>query len=55
MIRTVEELKKVQAGVQKAMQKQKARVLLCAGTGCVANGSLKIYEEFVSVLKEKSM
>ncbi|MGI5854293.1 MAG: NADH-ubiquinone oxidoreductase-F iron-sulfur binding region domain-containing protein [Bacillota bacterium] len=55
MIRTVEELKKVQAGVQKAMQKQKARVLLCAGTGCVANGSLKIYDEFVRILKEKGM
>jgi NADH-quinone oxidoreductase subunit F len=25
-------------------QHQKARILICAGTGCVANGSLKIYE-----------
>ena len=22
------------------------RVLVCAGTGCVANGSLKIYDKF---------
>ncbi len=29
---------------QKGYHREKARILVCAGTGCVANGSLKVYE-----------
>jgi len=31
------------------------RIVVCAGTGCVANGSLKIYEEFASQLSAKGL
>jgi NADH-quinone oxidoreductase subunit F len=31
------------------------RVLICAGTGCIANGSLKIYDEFVKKIKDKNL
>ncbi|MGE5678812.1 MAG: NADH-ubiquinone oxidoreductase-F iron-sulfur binding region domain-containing protein [Pseudomonadota bacterium] len=34
---------------------QKRCVLVCCGTGCIANGSLKVYEEFKRLLDEKGM
>lgn len=33
----------------------KRRVIICAGTGCVANGSLKIFEEFKKQISEKGL
>ena len=35
-----------QTKAQEAIKKQGLRVLVCAGTGCVANGSLKVIEKF---------
>ena len=35
-----------QCNAQKHIQEQGLRVLVCAGTGCVANGSLKVIEKF---------
>jgi NADH-quinone oxidoreductase subunit F len=34
---------------------QQRRIIICAGTGCVANGSLKVYEEFKRILIEKNI
>jgi NADH-quinone oxidoreductase subunit F len=34
---------------------QKPRIVICAGTGCVAGGSLKIYDRFVEVLTERGL
>jgi NADH-quinone oxidoreductase subunit F len=31
------------------------RVIICAGTGCMANGSLKVYEEFERRMKEAGL
>lgn len=36
-------------------QKQKKKILICAGTGCVAGGSLDIYDEFLRLMKEKGI
>lgn len=33
----------------------RARILVCTGTGCVANGSLKIYDELARILKERNL
>ena len=33
----------------------KRRIIICAGTGCVANGSLKVFAEFENQLKEKGI
>ena len=33
----------------------KRRIIICAGTGCVANGSLKIFEEFRKQIDEKGL
>ena len=37
------------------MSKYKARIIICAGTGCVANGSLEVYARFIEYLKEKGL
>ncbi len=49
MLKVLEDLNKLQAQAKEALSKEKMRILICAGTGCVANGSLKVYE----TLKEK--
>ena len=40
------DIKAEQAKAQEAIKAQGLRVLVCAGTGCVANGSLKVIEKF---------
>ena len=40
------DIKEEQAKSQKVMAEQGLRVLVCAGTGCVANGSLRVIEKF---------
>ena len=39
-------IKEEQKKAQENINKQGLRVLVCAGTGCVANGSLKVIEKF---------
>lgn len=38
-----------------SIEKQKKKILICAGTGCVAGGSLEIYDEFLRLMKEKNV
>ncbi len=40
------DIKQEQLKAQEEIKKQGLRVLVCAGTGCVANGSLKVIEKF---------
>ena len=40
------DIKKEQERAQELIKEQGLRVLVCAGTGCVANGSLKVIEKF---------
>lgn len=40
------DIKQEQKKAQDEIKKQGLRVLVCAGTGCVANGSLKVIEKF---------
>lgn len=35
--------------------KEKKKILICAGTGCVAGGSLEIYDELIRLMKEKGV
>ncbi|MDX9872216.1 MAG: NADH-quinone oxidoreductase subunit NuoF [Clostridia bacterium] len=37
------------------MKQYKGRVVICAGTGCVANGSLDVYARFQEVIQEKGL
>lgn len=45
-------LEKLRESCKKALSLQKRRILVCAGTGCVAGGSLEIYERFKELAKE---
>ncbi|MDD6307984.1 MAG: NADH-ubiquinone oxidoreductase-F iron-sulfur binding region domain-containing protein [Clostridia bacterium] len=38
-----------------AMEEYKARIVVCGGTGCMANGSGEILEKFKTVVKEKGL
>ena len=40
------DIKQEQKKAQEEIKKQGLRVLVCAGTGCVANGSMKVIEKF---------
>ena len=52
-------IKDEQKKAQELIQNQGLRVLVCAGTGCVANGSMQVIEKFkelgadVAILNEK--
>lgn len=51
MIESPGKLEAVKESWKKTLQLQKQRVLVCAGTGCVANGSLKVYEQLQQAVK----
>lgn len=55
MIKTAARLAAIRQEKQAALIKEKQRVLICAGTGCVANGSLKVYEELCKAVLEKEL
>ncbi len=38
-----------------ALEKQKKKVLVCAGTGCVAGGALEIYNKIKELINEKGL
>ena len=46
MINTREELLKTSEAAKEAIASYDCRILVCSGTGCIASGSEKIYEEF---------
>ena len=43
-INSVAELNELRAFAEKSLGMQKKKVLVCCGTGCVAGGSLIIYD-----------
>ncbi|MHB1357711.1 MAG: NADH-ubiquinone oxidoreductase-F iron-sulfur binding region domain-containing protein [Anaerolineae bacterium] len=46
MITCVTELCKIKTEYTTAKTREHVRILICAGTGCIANGSMKVYDEF---------
>ena len=44
---TTLELNRIKEGFRKRAAAADHRVTVCAGTGCLVNGALKVYEEFV--------
>jgi len=38
-----------------SLENQSKKILICAGTGCIAGGSLEIYDELVKLMKEKGI
>ena len=49
------DLDKITSSVAKSFEHIDKRIIICAGTGCVANGSLKVYDAFINKAKEKGL
>jgi len=54
-IKSEKELVQIKDNFDTAMARYHRRVMLCAGTGCVANGSLKVHQKLVETLKAKGL
>ncbi len=54
-INTRAELECYRAQCAASLGAQKKQILICAGTGCVAGGSLKIYDRMQELMKEKNI
>jgi NADH-quinone oxidoreductase subunit F len=52
MIASPIELKQMQTRFAECLERERLRILVCAGTGCIANGSLKVYEELHRLVAE---
>ncbi len=50
-----EELTRVREKFQKALALQKKKILVCAGSGCVASGSLNVYNQFKEALEARGL
>ena len=55
IVKTRADLDRLQIKFKKSLDSQSKQILICAGTGCVAGGSLKIYERLQEILKEKDI
>ncbi|MGK9475459.1 NADH-ubiquinone oxidoreductase-F iron-sulfur binding region domain-containing protein [Melioribacter sp. OK-6-Me] len=51
MLKQPADLDKLALNYKSATKLMKRRIIICAGTGCVANGSLDVYNEFLTLLK----
>ena len=51
-INNVEELNKAAKNAETAISNSKCRILICAGTGCLAGGSGEIYEKMCRLVKD---
>ena len=54
-IKTRQELEAKRAEYAASLKTQKKQILICAGTGCVAGGSLNIYARLQEILKERGI
>ena len=52
---SIEQLKERRAFLQEAKGKVKRRVVICAGTGCVAGGAFEIYEQLVELSRDAGL
>jgi len=55
MLKSRQDLQALAERAGKALKKEKLRILVCAGTGCVANGSLGVYEAFREELARREL
>ncbi|WP_297428501.1 NADH-quinone oxidoreductase subunit NuoF [Clostridium sp.] len=54
-INTREELEEARIQFKAALDMQYKKILVCAGTGCVAGGSLDIYERLHEIIQERGL
>lgn len=55
MIENITELNQTKEQYKKSLDAQYKKVLVCAGTGCVAGGSLEIYERLKELAEQKGL
>ena len=55
MLNNRQELQQARETYKNRLELQTRKILVCAGTGCIAGGSLKIYEELKRLLAEKDI
>ncbi|MDQ0286095.1 NADH-quinone oxidoreductase subunit F [Desulfofundulus luciae] len=55
MLKSRQDFKALTERAREALIKEKLRILICAGTGCVANGSLGVYEAFREELVKRGL
>ncbi|MCD8125497.1 MAG: SLBB domain-containing protein, partial [Lachnospiraceae bacterium] len=54
-IKTREDLARARAAYAASLQSQKKQILICGGAGCVAGGSLKIYDRLRDLMEERNI
>ncbi|MDR2826725.1 MAG: 4Fe-4S binding protein [Candidatus Adiutrix intracellularis] len=55
MLKNKQELRDLRERCQRAAQDEVKKILVCAGTGCVASGSLEVYERLQIEMQEKGI
>lgn len=55
LIHNISELKEKKELYKASLDKQYKKVIVCGGTGCVAGGSLNVYEELKRLVEEKGI
>lgn len=55
MLKNREELQQYRLSVQNSFNKQVQRVIICAGTGCVAGGSINVYNRLKELLEDRNI
>jgi NADH-quinone oxidoreductase subunit F len=55
MLLNRDDLRNVSEVYKNSLDKQTKKILICAGTGCVAGGALNIYQEFVRLMESKGL
>jgi len=54
MIRSPQELDRLQSLYRDAVSRQQPRILVCAGTGCISSGSLEVFQAIKDQIREQS-
>ncbi|HAF60399.1 MAG: NADH-ubiquinone oxidoreductase-F iron-sulfur binding region domain-containing protein [Anaerovoracaceae bacterium] len=55
MLRSREDLNNIRRVYAKTLESQKTKILVCAGTGCVASGTLEIFECLKQLIKQRGI
>ena len=55
LLKTKYDLDNAREQYGKLVDKQARKVLVCAGTGCVAGGSLNIYQKLIETISAKGL
>ena len=55
MLQTRKDLINAREEYKQSLEKQKTKILVCAGTGCVAGGSLEIHDRLIGLIREKGI